>query len=96
MTSKRPTESKDKPSSLSRRNLLKGAAIGGSSLILGKALAGQSTEKTTAMGNKSVAAGEIPFYGTHQSGITTPAQGHVYLMMLKLDNTDRQAVHLVC
>ena len=52
MTSKRPTESKDKPSSLSRRNLLKGAAIGGSSLILGKALAGQSTEKTTAMGNK--------------------------------------------
>jgi len=93
MTSKRPTESKDKPSSLSRRNLLKGAAIGGSSLILGKALAGQSTEKTTmANGDKSVAAGQVPFYGKHQSGITTPAQGHAYLMVLKLDNTDRQAV----
>ena len=38
-------KSGDKPSGLSRRSLLKGVAIGGSSLILGKALAGQSTEK---------------------------------------------------
>ena len=92
MTSKRPTKTMDEPSNLSRRRLLKGAAIGGSSLLIGKAIAGQSTEQSSPVMAHGYAKGEVPFYGKHQAGITTPSQGHLYLMVLKLDNTDKQAV----
>lgn len=92
MTSKRQINKCDKPSSLSRRRLLKGVAIGGSSLILGKAIAAQPTEKNNASEFSSFATGKVAFYGEHQAGITTPAQRHAYFMVLKLDNTDKQAV----
>jgi len=92
MKSKRPIESMDEPSNLSRRRLLKGAAIGGSSLLIGKAIAGQSSEPSSPVMANAYATGEVPFYGKYQAGITTPAQGHIYLMVLKLDSTDRQAV----
>ncbi|MFT6925139.1 MAG: deferrochelatase/peroxidase EfeB [Psychromonas sp.] len=92
MTSKRQTNAVDNCLSLSRRRLLKGAAIGGSSLFLGKALAATSTDQEITTTTNTYAAGQIPFYGKHQAGITTPAQRNAYLIVLKLDNSDRQAV----
>jgi len=61
MTSKRPTDNTDKPSNLSRRRLLQGVAIGGSSLILGKAIAGQSTQQPSVQTAENEAASKIPF-----------------------------------
>ncbi|MBU2966326.1 iron uptake transporter deferrochelatase/peroxidase subunit [Amphritea sp. 2_MG-2023] len=91
MTSKRLTHAVDEPSSLSRRRLLKGAAIGGSGLLFGKAIAAQTSDQPQPTRSTDTTQ-SIPFYGEHQAGITTPAQRHVYFMVLKLDNTDRQAV----
>ncbi|WP_413283671.1 iron uptake transporter deferrochelatase/peroxidase subunit [Vibrio sp. MA40-2] len=96
MTSERQNKTSVEPSSLSRRRLLKGAAIGGSSLLLGKAIAAQTNQniaqETAQSDVPSYAEGHVPFYGKHQAGIVTPAQRHIYFMVLKLDNPDKQAV----
>ncbi|WP_089138406.1 iron uptake transporter deferrochelatase/peroxidase subunit [Vibrio rumoiensis] len=102
MTSKRQIKSSIERSSISRRLLLKGAALSGSSLLLGKALATQTTSDTQSQtlptkqqATNSLAPyaeGYVPFYGQHQAGITTIQQRHIYFMVLQLDNTDKQAV----
>ncbi len=70
---------------ISRRELLKLAGIGGAGLLLGAAGMGglwNKADKATggALGTepRNLASGDqIPFYGDHQAGITTPAQNHI-------------------
>lgn len=88
---KRQNKTSLEPSSLSRRLLLKGAALGGSSLLFGKALASQGST-TTAENLTQATYTPIPFYGQHQAGIVTPQQRHIYFMVLRLDSTDKAAV----
>lgn len=100
MTSERQNKTLLEHSILSRRLLLKGATLAGSSLFLGKALADQTTssstqDQTTPQKHPQApdfATGQVPFYGEHQAGIVTPAQRHIYFMVLDLDNTDKAAV----
>jgi deferrochelatase/peroxidase EfeB len=64
---------------ISRRDLLKMAALGGAGLLLGGAGAGGLL---TALERKGAAEKDrryeaVPFYGAHQAGIVTPAQDFV-------------------
>lgn len=72
-----------------RRNFIKQATFIGASLTVGTAFAGvdkitKSTTQSTQLSNKHA----YPFYGTHQQGITTPEQKHVYFMVLDLHTDD--------
>ncbi|MFC3928656.1 iron uptake transporter deferrochelatase/peroxidase subunit [Streptococcus caprae] len=78
---------------MSRREFLKKAGIGGAGLALGASAAsaffGQATEEARDSFDGDE---EIPFYGKHQAGITTPVQKHVYLCILDLASTDKTSI----
>ncbi|MWC30019.1 iron uptake transporter deferrochelatase/peroxidase subunit [Paenibacillus sp. MMS18-CY102] len=86
------SENQGKPG-ISRRDLLKMAGIGGAGLLLGGAGIGtllKSKESSSAAASGAPADGyheEIPFYGAHQAGITTPAQDFVIFASFDLSTT---------
>ncbi|WP_462408758.1 iron uptake transporter deferrochelatase/peroxidase subunit [Neobacillus sp. Marseille-QA0830] len=75
---------------VSRRNILKTAGIGGVGVLLGASGLGgvmAVTEgKATNKDNKDI----VPFYGKHQSGITTLPQNHVYFAALDVTATKKE------
>ncbi|KMK50747.1 peroxidase [[Actinobacillus] muris] len=69
------------PFQFGRRDFLKKATFVGAGVLAGTATA---LEPRTAVKIHAV----YPFFGTHQQGITTPAQHHIYFMVLDLHTTD--------
>jgi deferrochelatase/peroxidase EfeB len=66
---------------ISRRSLLKSAGIGAAGIGLGAGgyLVGQETAEASGDGT-----GSVPFYGTHQAGIDTPAQDRLFFASFDL------------
>lgn len=79
----------NKTSADSRRNFLKGTALigvaAGAGIFAGSAFA---LESRTPPKIHNI----YPFYGTYQQGITTPAQHHIYFMVLDLHVDDAQKI----
>lgn len=70
-----------------RRHFIRQAALTATALTVGK---GYAKEDIAA---KDIVpcvegGGQVPFYGSHQAGITTPAQKHLYFMVVDLDTTE--------
>lgn len=86
-------ESKWSKKKISRRDFLKKAGLTGAGAVvgasaIGSVLAGKvEKEKDIAEGDE-----KISFYGTYQSGITTPTQKNVYFVVLDLHSTKRDEV----
>lgn len=66
----------------SRRDFLKHSALVGAGLVSASALGLESRQVTPKSKN------QYDFYGKHQAGIVTPAQRHIYFLVLDLDTTD--------
>jgi len=76
---------------VSRRDILKTAGIGGVGVILGASGLGSvlSLKESKATGpesNREI----VPFYGKHQSGITTKAQNHLYFVSLDVTTAKKE------
>lgn len=83
------------PPGISRRGFL-GAAGG---LVAGAALAGAERELTShstptllGAGGRADSDNIVPFYGTHQGGISTPPQSHTYFAALDVITDERREV----
>ena len=74
-----------------RRDFLKQATILSASLAVGTAYAEQSKSATQTKPSIST-KNQYPFYGQHQEGITTPAQKHIYFMVVDLHTTDLETI----
>ena len=74
---------------LSRRRLLGVAAIGGSTLAVAGAGAGYAA-KSAASDATPATSGPVPFYGTHQAGIATPAQDRLAFAAFDVVTRDSQ------
>ncbi|AHG79672.1 Dyp-type peroxidase [Mannheimia varigena USDA-ARS-USMARC-1388] len=70
----------------SRRDFLKQTALVGAGLLSAPAFGLESRQTAQKTTNK------YDFYGEHQAGITTPAQKHIYFLVLDLDTADIQKV----
>ncbi|AHG75619.1 Dyp-type peroxidase [Mannheimia varigena USDA-ARS-USMARC-1296] len=68
----------------SRRDFLKQTALVGAGLLSAPAFGLESRQTAQKTTNK------YDFYGEHQAGITTPAQKHIYFLVLDLDTADIQ------
>lgn len=68
-----------------RRDFLKQATVVGAGLIASSAYALEA--RTTVKTNQ-----QLPFYGEHQAGIITPAQHHIYFMVLDLHSQDLDTI----
>lgn len=66
-----------------RRNFIKHTAAAAATIAIGQSYANEPSPACIEGG------GQVPFYGTHQSGIATPVQKHLYFMVLDLDTTER-------
>ncbi|WNS82290.1 iron uptake transporter deferrochelatase/peroxidase subunit [Domibacillus sp. DTU_2020_1001157_1_SI_ALB_TIR_016] len=75
---------------ISRRSVLKAGGIGAAGLFIGASGAGSLLSLGASASEKST--GTVSFYGTHQAGITTPAQNHLYFAALTLTTTERAEV----
>lgn len=82
-------QTKTESNSLTRRDLLKIAGVGGLGVIIGATgagsiltMAGSSTKESDAPTSSKNEI--VPFYGKHQAGIATEAQNHVYFASLKV------------
>lgn len=80
-----------------RRHFIKqvsatGAGIAASALFAHSA---QADEKTVASANQGNSAQSVPFYGAHQAGITTPAQKHIYFLVVDLATDDVRKVQVI-
>jgi deferrochelatase/peroxidase EfeB len=74
-------------SEITRRRLLASAGVGAAGLGLGGVggyLAGQETAEASSDGT-----GSVPFYGEHQAGIDTPAQGRLHFAAFDLLSESR-------
>lgn len=69
------------PLQLGRRDFLKKATFASAGIFAGTASALEPRATTNI---QSI----YPFFGTHQQGISTPAQHHIYFMVLDLHTTD--------
>ncbi|EFX91846.1 Tat pathway signal sequence domain protein [Actinobacillus ureae ATCC 25976] len=65
----------------SRRDFLKNTALVGAGLLSAPTFALESRQLSSHVQN------QYPFYGQHQAGIVTPAQKHIYFLVLDLDTT---------
>ncbi|PLS05780.1 iron uptake transporter deferrochelatase/peroxidase subunit [Neobacillus cucumis] len=76
---------------VSRREILKTAGIGGVGVILGASGLGGvlSLKESKASGPESHQE-IVPFYGKHQSGITTKTQNHVYFVSLDVTTSKKE------
>lgn len=74
---------------ISRRDILKTAGVGGVGVILGASglggLLSISESKATTKEDHNI----VPFYGKHQSGITTKTQNHVYFVSLDVTTSKK-------
>ncbi|MDK8180554.1 iron uptake transporter deferrochelatase/peroxidase subunit [Paenibacillus sp. UMB4589-SE434] len=91
------SESSGADSKLSRRELLKMAGVGGIGLLLGgtsvgSLLSATSSDSSTTNSLPSSTEDKVSFYGTHQSGITTPAQNFVCFGAFDLTTTSIEDV----
>ena len=77
----------DSTKGASRRGFL-GAAAG--AIGAGMASAAQATPPRLMHGHGAFAPDTEPFYGLHQSGITTPAQRHVYFAVFDIVSDSRE------
>ncbi|QPK93594.1 deferrochelatase/peroxidase EfeB [Actinomyces sp. zg-332] len=78
---------------ITRRDFLKKAGIAGAGTIVGGSVVGAVLgSKNHSLANEIDGGNEYSLYGKHQSGITTPAQSHVYLMVVDLHSTDIKEV----
>ncbi|MCP3762864.1 iron uptake transporter deferrochelatase/peroxidase subunit [Domibacillus sp. A3M-37] len=75
---------------VSRRNVLKAGGIGAAGLLIGASGAGSLLTLKASAGQKST--GTVPFYGTHQAGITTDPQNHLYFAALMLTTSEKAEV----
>ncbi|QLB19016.1 iron uptake transporter deferrochelatase/peroxidase subunit [Mannheimia granulomatis] len=66
----------------SRRDFLKHTALVGAGLLSAPAFALESRQTPEKSKN------QYDFYGKHQAGIVTPAQKHIYFLVLDLDTND--------
>ncbi|WP_150539715.1 iron uptake transporter deferrochelatase/peroxidase subunit [Actinobacillus vicugnae] len=66
----------------SRRDFLKHTALVGAGLLSAPAFGLESRQQNPTFQNK------YNFYGEHQAGIVTPAQKHIYFLVLELDTHD--------
>ncbi|MDR4945659.1 iron uptake transporter deferrochelatase/peroxidase subunit [Neobacillus cucumis] len=75
---------------VSRRDVLKTAGIGGVGAILGASgIGGVLALKERKAASPELNQDVVPFYGKHQSGITTKAQNHVYFVSLDITTTKK-------
>ncbi|WP_066069441.1 iron uptake transporter deferrochelatase/peroxidase subunit [Neobacillus soli] len=76
---------------LSRRDILKTAGIGGVGVILGASGLGGILSINESKASTTETNGEVvPFYGKHQSGITTKTQNHVYFVSLDVSTSKKE------
>ncbi|WP_081799328.1 iron uptake transporter deferrochelatase/peroxidase subunit [Neobacillus jeddahensis] len=77
---------------MSRRDILKTAGVGGVGVILGASGLGGILTLNESKAATSNLTETIPFYGEHQSGITTKTQNHVYFASLDVTTTKKAEV----
>lgn len=75
----------------SRRGFIKQCGIVSAGLVAGTAAKAEGAPCPSAATNPP-AHNEIPFYGSHQAGITTPAQKHIYFLVADLHSDDREKI----
>lgn len=99
-----PVESSQSPRS--RRRFLQSVGIGSVGLVGGlvsgcgknvpkdSALipANRASTDNVAAHDNALAQQRYPFYGTHQAGIVTPAQKHIYFLVMDLHTEDLEAI----
>jgi deferrochelatase/peroxidase EfeB len=86
------TPNNDTESGLSRRHFL-GGALGVAGVAAVAGTVGFAGAKLTDTASASpAAAGRVPFYGTHQAGIATPAQDRLVFAAFDVTTTDPTAV----
>lgn len=73
----------------SRRDFLKQASLLGVSAFGASSAYGLDSRSSLTASQKSE---QIPFFGTHQAGISTPAQRHIYFAVLELHTEDRAKI----
>ena len=71
-----------------RRGFIKQCGIISAGLVAGTAAKAQDAASATP----PAAHDEIPYYGEHQAGITTPAQKHIYFLVADLHTDDREKI----
>jgi len=75
---------------ISRRDILKTAGVGGVGVLIGASGLGGFLSigegKATETSNRDI----VPFYGKHQSGITTKTQNHLYFASLDVTASTKQ------
>ena len=75
-----------------RRDFLKQATIFSASLAVGTAYAEQAKSATKNSPQSASSSNLYPFYGKHQAGIVTPAQKHIYFMVVDLHTTELERI----
>jgi deferrochelatase/peroxidase EfeB len=81
----------DQPGRAPSRRLFLGGALGGAGALVTGA-AGFGVARATEGTRSTSATDRVPFYGRHQSGITTPAQDRLTFAAFDLTTTDATAV----
>lgn len=84
-----------KPTQNARRDFIKQAGLVGAGLIASSTGLSAVAQTTTTAPTPSTCTpefGTIPFYGEHQAGISTPAQKHIYFMVLDLHTEEVQEI----
>ncbi len=82
----------DSPSG--RRGFLKQFGTAGAGLLVGATASAQTSAQTQAQPSDCISPNDshVAFYGTHQAGITTPVQKHIYFLVLDLHTRDIEKV----
>lgn len=78
---------------VSRRNVLKGAGIGGVGLLLGATGMGGVLSMADALPSSTLSKNinnHVSFYGKHQAGIATEVQNHIYFASLDVSTTNKE------
>ncbi|MGJ7911757.1 iron uptake transporter deferrochelatase/peroxidase subunit [Neobacillus sp. LXY-1] len=76
-------------SKISRRDILKTAGVGGVGVLIGASGLGGLISITEGKASNPTVKEIQPFYGKHQSGITTKTQNHVYFAALDVTATQK-------
>ncbi|MED4403789.1 iron uptake transporter deferrochelatase/peroxidase subunit [Metabacillus fastidiosus] len=77
---------------VSRRSLLKGIGLGGAGVLLATSGVGSAlalTDQFPDILGKNNSKNKINFYGTHQAGITTEQQNHLYFASLNITTSNK-------
>lgn len=80
---------------VSRRDVLKGAGIGGVGILLGATGVGGVLSLADALPSSSPSEkinNHVSFYGKHQAGIATDVQNHVYFASLDVETNNKEEI----